>query len=156
MANLNESLDQQDDETLLMQVIELITNREGFDIGLIPQAHRDVVAAVTAQAIIDNGGFRYFFASNFSGKPDYQMFIDAYTNIGAKEAADAINQALLLFPNGTPPEALDEREKYLEAIFSSDSLSGKQLGEIESKITGKVEHYALAADYVRARRELFV
>ena len=98
MTNKTDILDEQDDETLLMQVIESITHREDFDISQIPEAHRNVVAAVTAQAVIDNGGFRYFFESNFSGHPDYQMFIDAYNNIGAKEAADAISKVFSSIP----------------------------------------------------------
>ena len=156
MTDLAEILEEQDDETLLMQVIEAITKREDFDISRIPQAHRNVVAAVTAQAIIDNGGFRYFFESNFNGHPDYQMFVDAYENIGAKEAADAINQALMLFPEGTPPAELDEREKYLDAIFGDDAPARAQMGEIETKISGKVEHYSLAANYVRDNKDQFV
>ena len=156
MTDITEILDEKDDETLLMQVIEAITNREDFDISQIPQAHRNVVAAVTAQAIIDNGGFRYFFESNFNGHPDYQMFVDAYNNIGAKEAADAINQALMLFPNGSPPAELDEREKYLDALFGEGAPSGTEMGDIETKISGKVEHYAMAANYVRENKDQFV
>jgi len=156
MTELDKLMNETDDEALLMQVLEAINNKEDFDIGQIPEEHRHVVAAVTAQAIIDNGGFRYFFSSHFKGRSDYQMIVEAYSEIGAKESADAINQALLMFPNGEPPEALDEREKYIEAIFGKDSKFAKEVGEIESKVFGKLENYSLAANYVRENVEKFV
>jgi len=156
MTDLEKLINESDDEALLMQVLEAINQREDFDIGDIPDEHRHVIAAVTAQAIIDNGGFRYFFASHFKGRPDYKMIVEAYSQIGAKESADAINQALLMFPNGEPPEALDEREKYIEAIFGKNSQHAKALNEIESKVLGNMENYSLAANYIRENAEKFL
>jgi len=156
MTAIEALLQENDDEALLMQVLEAINQREDFDIGDIPAEHRHVIAAVTAQAIIDNGGFRYFFASHFKGRADYQMIVEAYSQIGAKESADAINQALNLFPDGAPPEALDEREKCLRNIFDEDSAQAKTLHDIEAKVSGKMENYSLAAQYVRENAEKFV
>lgn len=156
MTELEKLINETDDEALLMQVLEAINQNEDFDISDIPEAHRHVVAAVTAQAIIDNGGFRYFFSSHFKGRHDYQMIVEAYSQIGAKESAEAINQALNMFPNGEPPESLDEREKYLEEIFDKDSEHAKTLDEIESKVFGKMENYSLAANYVREHADKFL
>jgi len=156
MTDLKKLISETDDEALLMQVLEAINQREDFDISEMPDEHRHVVAAVTAQAIIDNGGFRYFFSSHFKGRPDYQMIVEAYSKIGAKESADAINQALLMFPNGEPPESLDEREKYIEAIFGKDSKHAQALNEIESKVSGNMENYSLAANYIRENAEKFL
>jgi hypothetical protein len=156
MTDLQALINDTDDEALLMQVLETINQKADFDISQIPDEHRHVVAAVTAQAIIDNGGFRYFFTSHFKGRPDYQMIVEAYSKIGAKESADAINQALMMFPDGAPPEELDERERYIDSIFGKDSQHAKQLGEIESKVSGKMENYSLAANYVRENADKFV
>ena len=144
-----------DDETLLMQVIEKITGVQDFDINAVPDEHRNVVAVITAQAVIDNGGFRYFFESQFEGSSDYQMFVKAYKDVGAAESADALNQALMMFPEGVPPAELEERQKYLEAIFGSDNDASKQINDIEEKILGKVENYSLVASYIRENKNLF-
>jgi hypothetical protein len=144
-----------DDESLLMQVIEKITCVEDFNINAVPEEHRNVVAVITAQAVIDNGGFRYFFESQFEGSSDYQIFVKAYKEVGAEEAADALNQALMMFPDGVPPAELDERQKYLDAIFDSASDKKTKITAIEDKILGKVENYSLVADYIRDNKNVF-
>jgi len=154
--DIQKLIKESDDETLLMQVLETINQQAAIDISQLPDEHRHVLAAVTAQAIIDNGGFRYFFTSHFKGRPDFKMIVDAYTQIGATDAADAIRQALHLFPDGEPPEAMDEREKYIEAIFNENSQYAKSMGEFESKVLGRIENYALAAAYVRENADKFV
>jgi len=154
--NTNDDLSQElDDESLLMQVIEKITTAQGFDIHQISQEHRNVVAVITAQAVIDNGGFRHFFESHFDGDSDYQMFVQAYQNVGAAESADALNQALMMFPDGVPPAELEHRQKYLDAIFDKTSDHQNKITDIENKILGKVENYSLVANYIRDNRELF-
>lgn len=144
-----------DDESLLMQVIEKITTAEGFDIHDVSQAHRNVVAVITAQAVIDNGGFRHFFESQFDGSADYQMFVQAYQDVGAAESADALNQALMMFPDGVPPSEVDERQKYLNAIFDESGNDNLKISAIENKILGNMENYSLVASYIRDNRELF-
>lgn len=144
-----------DDESLLMHVIEKITSAQDFDIHKVSDEHRDVVAVITAQAVIDNGGFRYFFESHLNGDSDYQLFVNAYKNIGATESADAINQALMMFPGGVPPEELSERQKYLDSIFDASTDNKKKIDAMEDKILGKVENYSRVANYIRENKKLF-
>ncbi|MFV2057223.1 MAG: DUF4375 domain-containing protein [Thiohalomonadales bacterium] len=155
MATNDDIFQGNDDESLLMHVIEKITSAQDFDIQKVPAEHRDVVAVITAQAIIDNGGFRYFFESHFNGDSDYQIFVNAYKNMGATESADAINQALMMFPNGVPPEELDQRQKYLDSIFDQSDDNKKKIEEMEGKILGKVENYSRVANYIRQNKQLF-
>ncbi len=74
----------------------------------------------TAQGVLDNGGLRYFFESDFPGRPSYETFADAYARIGAQQCADAIRQAAARFPFSDPhlrrAERCDQLEGKIEAI----------------------------------------
>ncbi|MDH5326333.1 MAG: DMP19 family protein [Gammaproteobacteria bacterium] len=145
---LNEILSEPDDELLLMNLVEYLTTQSNFDIRKLPEVPRNVVAVVTAQAIIDNGGFRQFFESEFDGTPDYHLFVEAYEAIGAAESARAIEQALELFPEGRPPENWVKKEKCIKEIFTGnegDSL----VQNIQGKILGNDRNYQLTAQYAR-------
>lgn len=143
---LKDILSDSDDETLLMNLVEYLTTQANFDIKKLSEVPRNVVAVVTAQAIIDNGGFRYFFESEFDGKPDYQMFVQAYKAIGAVESAQAIESILDRFPEGKPPENWRQKQKYLEQIFE---MQDSFIGSVQGKILGNDKNYVLTAKYVR-------
>ena len=144
---LKDILSESDDETLLLNLVDYLTARASFDINKLPEVPRNVVAVVTAQAIIDNSGFRSFFESEFDGKPDYQLFVNAYKAIGADESARAIESVLAMFPEGRPPENWRQKQKYLEEIFSQ--TSGSFIASAQGKILGNDKNYVLTAKYVR-------
>ena len=68
--------------------------KKGFDVNASPFNEKVVVMASTAQGIIDNGGFDYFFENEFEGSPDYEEFIKVFNAIGALESAEAIKDAI--------------------------------------------------------------
>jgi hypothetical protein len=81
------------EEDIVDKVFDKIM-QDGFDVHRSPLAHKVVVMVTTAQGVIDNGGFDYFFEQSFAGEPDYQEFVTVYNEIGAFESAGAIEQAI--------------------------------------------------------------
>lgn len=79
----------------------------GGDFKALPWQLAVVLRVHGAQGIIDNGGLRYFFESNWEGTPPYSEFVDAYASIGASEVAASLERAVSqLFP--FPDPHLDE------------------------------------------------
>lgn len=67
----------------------------GFNPRTSPWEHRVCMMLITAQGIIDNGGFEYFFESEFDGSPDMNDFVLVYDAVGASSSANAVKEALL-------------------------------------------------------------
>jgi hypothetical protein len=63
----------------------------GGDPLRLPVVLQPVALLYTVQAMIDNGGFRYIFESDFPLNPPYSAFSDAYRKIGATTAADSLD-----------------------------------------------------------------
>src|SRR5262245_20000194 len=61
-------------------------------------ADQTILAVSSAQGVIDNGGFPYFFGPTWPGQPPYSFFAEAYRRIGADGPAACIEQAAALFP----------------------------------------------------------
>jgi len=68
--------------------------KNGFDPIQSPFAHKVAVMLTTAQGIIDNGGFEYFFGVPFNIEPDMEDFIKAYEAVGALGSAKAFEEAI--------------------------------------------------------------
>ena len=64
--------------------------------------------------LIDNGGFRYFFENNFPAGVSYNEIILAFREIGAIKAAEAIEEALNLYPQLKDPEDIELRREILD------------------------------------------
>ena len=46
-----------------------------------------VVIVYSAWGLIENGGFQYFFESNFPGDPPYDVFTQAFRSVGLTDIA---------------------------------------------------------------------
>ena len=89
------------------------------DPNKLPSPVRTVILIHAAQGIIDNGGLQYFFESDFEGQTPYLVFVDAYREIGAEDAAQALADAVKLFPFPDPHLYQTRRNEFLE-LFSND------------------------------------
>jgi len=69
----------------------------GFDVNKASLQNKVVVMITTAQGVIDNGGFQYFFEYDFGDAPNMQDFVMIYKEIGAEECAVAIEKALAIY-----------------------------------------------------------
>ena len=107
--------------------------RSNGDLLALPAAVRTLLLVHAAQGVIDNGGFQYFFESDFPGTPPYSLFVDAYQAIGAADAAHVLAQAVGLFPFPDPHLHLAARESFLEKYLDApaspfDALAEKLCG----------------------------
>ena len=102
----------------------------GFNVNTAPLQNKVVVMITTAQGIIDNGGFDYFFESEFEDSPDMQDFVTVYKEIGAIESAVAIEKALKINASGM----LAIYDALNEVMFRESDSNFKKLSEyIERK-----------------------
>ncbi|WP_027360582.1 DMP19 family protein [Desulforegula conservatrix] len=110
-----------------------------------------VIAIYSAQGIIDNGSFQYFFESDFPQTPPYSFFSDAYRRIGADNVARNIDQAVELFGFPEPHLNIDKRKEFLEQRMHEDCLFHK-LGD---EACGDESVWRKLADYVIENMEEF-
>jgi len=86
------------------------------NIQILDEPFKTIATVYSAQGIIDNGGLEYFFESDFPDNPSYQLFIDAYTEIGAVEEAKCIQQSLSFFDISNPELNLAARTEFLKSL----------------------------------------
>jgi len=114
------------------------------DINKLPEALQTVALIYSAQGIIDNGGFQYFFENDFPGNPPYTLFASAYRRIGAYEASNNLEKAIKLFPFDNPHLYCDKRNSYLDSLQDPNeiiSLGDQLCGD--SSIWEKLKQYIL-------------
>lgn len=92
-----------------------------IDLMKVPEPERSFVAIYCAQGIIDNGGLRYFFESDFPTVDAYTIILQSYRNIGFPKLAEALEKVFTLFPNSLPHLNLYKRALFLEEYFSEFS-----------------------------------
>jgi len=95
-------------------------NEVGGNLEKLPLPLQTVVVIYTAQGIIDNGGFVYFFESDFPNNPDYKLFSECYRRIGADSAANNLDTAIELFGFDDPHIHEQKRRAFLEALGEED------------------------------------
>lgn len=139
------------DEQVLQDTSADIFGRLGDNsIFSLPWPEQVFAIIYSAQGIIDNGGFVYFFAHDWHDQPPYEVFADAYRAVGAKECADCIQAAASLFPFPDAHRALSERRAYLRDHCADDSSTLVRLGD--RVIDHSNDTFRLLAAY--ARRQL--
>jgi hypothetical protein len=97
-------------------------DRLGGDPTKLDVPLQTVAVIYTIQAIIDNGGFRYLFESDFPFCPPYSFFSEAYRRIGAADAADRIDRAVAMFPFDKPHQFAQERNKFMDSLEESHEI----------------------------------
>ena len=102
----------------LFDKYEEVANTKG--IAEVPEPARTLIAVYTAQGVIGNGGFAYFFESDFFGDDGYEIIIQSYRNIGLEEFALTIENVLSLFPDGKPHESEKQRSDFIYKYMSGD------------------------------------
>ena len=110
-----------------------------------------VIAIYSAQGIIDNGGFQYFFENDFPQNPSYSFFSDSYRTIGADKAADNIDKAIQLFGFQEPHKHIEQRIQFLEQN-DNEELPFHKLGD---EICGDDSIWEKLADYTMENKEVF-
>ena len=98
-----------------------------------------------AQGVIDNGGYRYFFESDWEGQPPYSEFIDAYVAIGCVEQAADLARVVATFGHPNPHLHEDMRNDYIERHFDEDSHRVRTWGNAlcgDDRVWSALEEFA--------------
>jgi hypothetical protein len=98
--------------------------RRGFDPMRSPFAHKVAVMLVTAQGIIDNGGFEYLFGNPFHQETRLEDFIAIYEAVGAAKSAEAFQVALARWREG-----LSDFESLDAVLWANSEANYKKLEE---------------------------
>ncbi len=111
-----------DDFELCDELFKEIDDHYGSDLPAkdMPESPRTVILVWHATGIIGNGGFEYLFEGDFKGDPGFKLTHKAFETIGSDLAADALRDALALFPNGKMQTDLDERIAYYRSLSEDD------------------------------------
>jgi len=121
------------------------------DISRFPLPRQVFITIYSAQCVIDNGGFGYFFERDWPGQPPYSRFSDAYREIGATDVAELIDRGASLFGIADPHLHRDARLRYLNEHCRDESAELIKLGDqVESKCV-----FRFLEAYVRRHAEHF-
>jgi hypothetical protein len=114
-------------------------------------------AVEKAQGITDNGGLQYFFENDWPDNPPYSIFINAFREIGAREAADCLQKAVDNFPFPNPHLDYEKRREHLEKSRSAadeyDSIID-QLGDRMMDLSD--DTYAKLETYIKQHQKYFL
>lgn len=125
-------------------------DKVGGDIEKLPLPLQTVVVIYTSQGIIDNGGFEYFFESDFPNQPSYNLFSESYRRIGAESAANNIDKAVKLFGFDNPHLHENKRRAFLEAL--DEEATFIKLGE---EICGDENVWEKLGVYAKSEKNAF-
>lgn len=123
----------------------------GEDLRRLSDPVRTIFAVYHATGIIENGGFLYFFDSDFPHHPPYQIFIDAYREIGCPDQADALQQAVDSFQLPEPEKAVSLRQDYMETHFNG---STKEVDHWNDRVFEDGCVWPKLAKWIRAQPDL--
>ena len=125
---------------------------DGTDVEIqsLGEPDRSIILSISAQNMIDGGGFIVFFEEDIEEELDYHLFVEAYRRIGMNELADNFAEILGFFPDGVPQRDLAERGQYLARFFDDESPEYINiLGALENKFFESNERvYQSAGDYI--------
>jgi hypothetical protein len=117
---------------LINATVDRLVQR-GFDPVHAPFAHKVAVMLVTAQGLIDNGGFEYLFGNRFRQEPRMEDFIAVYEAVGAPKSAQAFREALASWKSGKASYAA------FDAVLWSSSESNYE--KLEAYIASHEQEY---------------
>ncbi|MBS1191687.1 MAG: hypothetical protein H6R10_3479 [Rhodocyclaceae bacterium] len=112
----------------------------------LTEPFRTIVLVDTAKGIIDNGGIRYFFESNFPFTPEYSVFSAAFRNIGLVQAANDMDRAVAKFPFSEPHLHPAMRNEFMRTVESDPSGEFQSAGD---SIMDDTEFEARVLSYAR-------
>ena len=74
---------------------------------------------VFGMGLIENGGSRYFFESNFPGDPSYDLFTQAFNSVGLTDIARCFSELVSSFPFDEPHRFPRKRRAFMGSQPSS-------------------------------------
>jgi hypothetical protein len=99
------------------------------DMSRLPESVRVFLLVHGAQGVIDNGGYRYFFESDWPNTPPYEVFASAYETIGCVEQAADLRRVVATFPFPDPHLDSDKRQAFIDEHYDEDECEVRGWGE---------------------------
>lgn len=122
------------------------------DISRLPEQVQNFLLVYAAQGVIDNGGYCYFFESDWPQNPPYSKFIDAYSEIGCVSQANELQRIVLTFPFSDPHMKAKERQKFIKENYDEENFKVTVWGD---KLCGDEEVWRKLADYYQNHANIF-
>jgi|GEM_PF-752194 len=116
------------------------------NINDLPRSVATFLIAYSAQGVIDNGGYRYFFEADWPNNPPYSKFVEAYFIIGCVKQSQDIDRVVSTFPFENPHLNESRRIEFIEANYDEDELEVPGWGEKlcgDTDVWEKLEGYYL-------------
>ena len=112
----------------------------------LPRSVANFLIVYSAQGVIDNGGYRYFFGADWPNNPPYSKFVGAYSAIGCVKQSHDMDRVVSTFPFENPHLSESKRIKFIEANYDEDEFEVKGWGEMlcgDNDVWEKLESYYL-------------
>jgi len=121
-------------------------NRVGGNHAELPNEASIFLLVYSAQGVLDNGGYRYFFESNWPNHPPYSKFIDAYRETGCEKQADDFARVVASFPFENPHVNDSTRNRFINDNLDEDESEVKGWGDAlcgDEEVWSKLEQFYL-------------
>jgi hypothetical protein len=122
------------------------------NIDLLPQSVATFLFVYSAQGVIDNEGYQYFFGSDWPRKPSYSRFVEAYNAIGCKRHAKELSRVVSTFPFDNPHLKESARKKYMKENYDDEKFEIEGWG---NKLCGDEEVWEKLKKYYLKNRKDF-
>jgi hypothetical protein len=130
------------DPDQVIQILGPIADRaETQGLEALSGPEQNVLLVWWGKGYVDNGGFEWFY----EGASNALQVADAYEALGLTDAADAWRKSVEVFPDGKPPEDLQDRrdwmcdhEEEVRAFF--DPLS-RIIWDVDDRLNERLGEY---------------
>lgn len=125
-------------------------NEAHGDISKLPSIVGIFLLVYSAQGVIDNGGFQYFFEMDWPNNIPYSEFVEAYRQIGALESANSLEQAVRMFDFKNPHLDENKRILFMDHLDRNHPFFG--LGD---SICGNPAIWQYLSDFINTHHQSF-
>ncbi len=114
------------------------------NIFFLPSAVSNFLLVYSAQGVIDNGGYEYFFGGDWPHNPPYSKFVNAYRAIGCIKQSEDLARVVATFPFEKPELNETPRKKYIQDNYDKEHFEVKGWGDIlcgDEEVWQKLRQY---------------
>jgi len=92
----------------------VLLNAENNKTENLPYEVATFLRVYSAQGVIDNGGYCYFFENDWPENPTYSDFVNAYHSIGCISQANELKRVVETFPFENPHINMERRCQFMD------------------------------------------
>lgn len=117
---------------------------QGGKLLALPRPVATLLRVYAAQGVLDNGGYAYFFESDWPANPPYSDFVDSYAAIDCHEQARDLARVAASFDFCEPHLHEERRNRYIEERFDEETYEVLGWGDAlcgDDEVWTKLEAY---------------